>query len=555
MVSLRRPGLALRFLVMLLIYAVIMLILPITVFIARIGMGFETLLRSPAGDRVGAIADAVAAQLSTSEFERWTSILNNFGAIYNVRFFLFDLAGEEVAGEPVELPEELREKLCALPHMPPLRMMMLRQREHGGGVGENESIDVPDYIFDPDGRSHGEGRFHSEEAGQGRRPPPDMPPPDMMFNRDFGPHGRDHDGTRIMPRIAPGLDFFSESRFMVHTREPECFWICCRIAMHMPEGGPPLHMTLVAESDNLWNSSLFLDLRMAALAILTTLGFSILFWMPFLYKLTRSLTDLSRATESIAEGRFETRVTRSGDDEVGRLADSVNAMAAKIQSYVDGQKRLMGDISHELCSPIARLQIALELLQESATEDQQRLVADIEDEVQEMNNLVSELLAFSKAEIKGESMNLSVVRLKPLVAAVAERVGSGRIKLEIGDQMSVMAENNLLDRALANLIRNSLRYAGNDAIVTISAESLTDTADGDRTLIFIRDNGPGVPEDALASLGEPFFRPEASRNRSLGGVGLGLAIVKSCVAACHGTTAIRNIKPHGLEVEINLAGG
>lgn len=133
-----------------------------------------------------------------------------------------------------------------------------------------------------------------------------------------------------------------------------------------------------------------------------------------------------------------------------------------------------------------------------------------------------------------------------------------KITIAVASDISVMAEANLLDRALSNLLRNSLRYAGEQAHITINANHVTGSGAvaagrGGKIAIAIRDNGPGVPEDSLASLGEPFFRPEASRNRSFGGVGLGLAIVKSCVAACHGTTVIRNIKPHGLEVEISLA--
>jgi two-component system sensor histidine kinase CpxA len=129
-----------------------------------------------------------------------------------------------------------------------------------------------------------------------------------------------------------------------------------------------------------------------------------------------------------------------------------------------------------------------------------------------------------------------------------------------------MAEPDLLGRALGNVVRNALRYAsptgGADysyrptmrtdghptGPITISARE-----HADRVTIYITDCGPGVPEEALHRLFDPFFRPESARTRETGGVGLGLAIVKTCVEACGGTVAVRNVKPSGLQVEFELS--
>src|SRR5207253_1032338 len=118
----------------------------------------------------------------------------------------------------------------------------------------------------------------------------------------------------------------------------------------------------------------------------------------------------------------------------------------------------------------------------------------------------------------------------------------------VGDDLQVFAVQDLLLRSIANLIRNAIRYAGLAGPITISAERI-----GDTVVIKVADCGPGVPDDALAQLFDPFYRPEAARTRETGGVGLGLAIVKTCVESCGGTVSCRNCKP-GFEVSVTLKG-
>jgi len=129
----------------------------------------------------------------------------------------------------------------------------------------------------------------------------------------------------------------------------------------------------------------------------------------------------------------------------------------------------------------------------------------------------------------------------------ARRVGGAQITVEILQPVTAIAEPNLLLRALSNLIRNAVRYAGADGPIAISASQ---NADG--VLITVSDCGPGLPPDELDRVFTPFYRLDASRNRSTGGAGLGLAIVKSCVEASGGTVQCRNREPHGLAVEIRL---
>jgi len=186
-----------------------------------------------------------------------------------------------------------------------------------------------------------------------------------------------------------------------------------------------------------------------------------------------------------------------------------------------------------------------------------------------MSELVHELLSFSKAGVGGKNVELKTVPLAELAGRVVARESKerGGVIVDVPGNLAALAEPDLLARALGNVIRNALRYAspvhaGGEGYsyrpamlsdgrpagpITVSARD-----HGDHVSILVTDCGPGVPEDALHRLFDPFFRPETARTRETGGTGLGLAIVKSCLEACGGTVAVRNVKPSGLQVEFEL---
>lgn len=166
-----------------------------------------------------------------------------------------------------------------------------------------------------------------------------------------------------------------------------------------------------------------------------------------------------------------------------------------------------------------------------------------------MSALVAELLSFSKAGLRPGGLTLQAVPLRDVVDRVVEReTGEGdRVELDVAANLAVLAEPDLLARALGNVLRNALRYAGSAGPIRIAAAR----TDGE-VVVTVRDSGPGVPEESLAKLFDPFYRPDVSRTSATGGVGLGLAIVKSCVEACQGRVTLRNLRPHGLEAEIRL---
>lgn len=265
--------------------------------------------------------------------------------------------------------------------------------------------------------------------------------------------------------------------------------------------------------------------------------------------MTRSISQMTRAAEQIAEGRFDVQVDEGRWDEIGRLGMAVNRMATRLSGFVTGQKRFLGDIAHELCSPLARMEMALGIMKQRAEEEMVGRVEDVNEEVREMGDLVNELLSFSKAGLRAPDAPLASVKLHVVAASMIERErGAARVVNEVPEEMEVMAVESLLARAVANLIRNAVRYAASGGAIEISAAQV-----GMEVLIFVRDRGPGVPEEALPQLFDAFYRPDAARSRETGGAGLGLAIVKTCVESMQGRVTARNREGGGLEVVITLA--
>ena len=326
----------------------------------------------------------------------------------------------------------------------------------------------------------------------------------------------------------------------------------------MRAGNPPHYWAVirassqhivVVESDSLTGGGLFVDLRPWIVAIFGGAMFSALFWLPFVRGITRSVAQMTQATQQIAEGRFDVRVDARRGDELGTLGKGVNSMAQRLDGFVTGQKRFLGDIAHELCSPLARLRVALGILEERVEAPHSGDVTRANEQAEEIAALVNELLSFSKASLGAQQIKLQSVSIREIVDAVTRReaVDGAKLEANVPSELRAEAEPELLTRAVANLLRNALRYAGSAGPITISAES-----NDSQIILTVADQGPGIPEKELARVFDPFYRLDASRDRQTGGVGLGLAIVKTCVEACQGSVTAANRDPHGLQVRITL---
>ncbi len=432
------------------------------------------------------------------------ALLDRYSASYQADFLLVGDDGQQLAGKRTTLPPEVAAFI---------KEDRLQPRAGPRGQGGDRERGAP-----PPGR------------------PPDRPPPSMLDGlRGLRGGGREGMGS-------PGQAIFRE-----RTTNPTRYWVVVRMPVFESGERRPSLASLVVASDSMSGHGLFFDIRPWVFVAAAIMALSALIWFPFVRGLTRSIGQMTSATELIARGRFDSRVAESRSDELGRLAAAINQLSGRLAGFVSGQRRFLGDISHELNSPLARLDVALGILEGQAGDSDRALVADAQEEVRLMSALVAELLAFAKAGMQGREIRLSAVPLRPLCEAVAAREAQGRdVDIEVDPDLSVQAQPQLLARAIANLLRNSLRYAGQAGPIELSAH-----ASGEDVAIAIRDRGPGVPAEAMPRLFEPFFRVEADRDRATGGAGLGLAIVKTCVDACQGTVRARNLSP-GFEVEIRL---
>lgn len=330
----------------------------------------------------------------------------------------------------------------------------------------------------------------------------------------------------------------------------EPYWFVGRIMTVDPDTGIAARTRVIVASSSFSGNGLFFNITPLVMLVLGIVVFSMLFWLPFVRNITNAVSQMTGATKKIAEENFAVRVDDERTDELGSLGSSINDLASRLEGFVGGQKRFLGDISHELNSPLARMQFALSILEERArTEDRDHL-NDVREEIELMSKLVAELLSYSKTGIQGASVELQTVNLRDVTESVVTRETAStkrKIDIDIDTQLTVEAQPELLTRAIANVVRNSLAYTPDGGSISIAA-----TNGNKQVAISIKDDGPGVPEEMLDKIFDPLFRVQNDRSRATGGTGLGLAIVKTCVETCGGNVAARNIEPHGLEVAITL---
>ncbi len=355
------------------------------------------------------------------------------------------------------------------------------------------------------------------------------------------------------PRMAAhsaGLEN-QKPHLIMHSGKPARWWFGIRLPLFLEASYRHLPVLLLAVSDSITGKGFFFDPLpwMAAAAVVIVI--SVLFWLPMIRSITQSLARMTQAAEEIAKGNFTVSIHEPRTDEIGRLARTINHMTARLSAFVQGQKRFLGDVSHELGSPVARIQFGLGVLEQRLEGANQERVQDVMEDVDHLSHLIGELLAFSRAEMRRQAVQLEQITLLPVVQASVRRESSSAATIEVRIEatMQVTASTELLTRAIANLLRNAVKYAGNAGPIKVAAQ-----AREGQVAITVADCGSGVAEEYLDRLFEPFFRPEPSRDSDSGGVGLGLAIVKTCVESCGGTVSAHNLQPKGFAVTIVLKG-
>jgi two-component system sensor histidine kinase CpxA len=338
-------------------------------------------------------------------------------------------------------------------------------------------------------------------------------------------------------------------RDLVRTAEPTHYWLLVTMRLDSPQAGGTMNAILVADNRSLSMGGLIVDVTPWLRLGLGAIAFSVLFWFPLLRGIAHSIRRITEATRQIAEGRFDVRVASSRRDELGALAEAINQMAGRLDGLVKGQKRFLGDVAHELCAPLARLQLTLGIIEQRADERQKNHIQSATEKAEQIASLVNELLTFSKASLGTSVLQLQQVGVRAVVDEVVRREMSenDEIHIDVPGGLFVLGDHDLLIRALANLLRNAIRHNARAGAITIHA-----SRNGDTAAICVGDCGPGVPEEELSKIFDAFYRLDTARTRETGGIGLGLTIVRTCVESCGGSVTARNRIPAGLEVIIHL---
>ena len=276
--------------------------------------------------------------------------------------------------------------------------------------------------------------------------------------------------------------------------------------------------------------------------------------------LTAPIVRLRAATQRLTAGDLTARAATlpmRRHDEIGELVRDFDAMAERLEGLVNAQYHLLNDVSHELRSPLARLNVALGLARQRTGREAQGALERIELEADRLNELIGRLLTLARLEAGDDGTQQSEIHLEDLVRQIAEDADfeaqsrDCRVNYIVNHDCVVVGNPALLHSAIENVVRNATRYTRAGTSVEIRLQK-ADGAKGPQAVLRVLDSGPGVPQEALDKLFRPFYRLDDDRNRQTGGVGLGLAITERTVRLHGGSVSAANRAQGGLVVEIRL---
>lgn len=385
-------------------------------------------------------------------------------------------------------------------------------------------------------KGHGRGRREG-----GRRP--QAPVQVFVFDEEGRPlHGRDAppEAIEIVPRALEAGSETSERAGSLHLlARPVTTPDGRRVVVVGAHQSPPRLIHLLDPEALAWR-----------LGVLFLVVGGLSFWLA--RYLTSPVAPLRRATRKLSSGdlsaRVEGKVTKRRD-EIGELARDFDAMAERIEGLVESQQRLLRDVSHELRSPLARLGVALELARSRAGEAASGQLDRIEREAGRLDELIGQLLLLQRLEAGTAEHERAPVDLENLLADVVADAGfeaasgGAEVRFDGCPGCRVTGREALLRSAFDNVIRNAVHHSGSGSTVAVTLTF----SDGVAT-VTIRDHGPGVAEENLERIFEPFFRVGEARDRATGGTGLGLAIAARAVKAHGGTICAVNHPEGGLKV-------
>jgi signal transduction histidine kinase len=254
--------------------------------------------------------------------------------------------------------------------------------------------------------------------------------------------------------------------------------------------------------------------------------------------ITRPLRELAAAAEAVGRGARFAPLRETGARELREAMRAFNTMQERLYRYLDSRTRVLAAMSHDLRTPLTRLKLRVESLADEALRE--RFNADLD----EMNRMVAGALNLFKGLNRDEP--LAPLRLEELLDELRRDFADlgATVAIECVTTAPLTARRDALKRCLTNLVGNAVKYGGGADVVA--------GEEGEDVVIRVRDEGPGIAEDMLERVFEPFFRLEGSRNVDTGGAGLGLSIARDVAQAHGGSLVLRNRRPRGLEAELRL---
>ncbi|MBU1138097.1 MAG: HAMP domain-containing protein, partial [Proteobacteria bacterium] len=283
------------------------------------------------------------------------------------------------------------------------------------------------------------------------------------------------------------------------------------------------------------------------------------------YGLARSFSSpinrLRMASQRIAAGDLSTRVGKMPDKTGSELADlgrDFDNMAERMENLIESQKRLLTDISHELRSPLARINVALELARKEYKSKGGGMLDRIEKDSNKLNLLIGQLLTLARIENSKEKIDRKPVVVSEMLRDIAENAAfevkaqSKGVIITSLEDVTIQASEELLRRAIENIVRNAAYYTAEHTNVEICSSVLVHE-EKEQLVIDIRDYGPGIPEEEITSVMQPFYRVSNARDRKSGGEGIGLAIADQAIKRHGGTISMVNAQNNsGLEAKVFL---
>lgn len=267
------------------------------------------------------------------------------------------------------------------------------------------------------------------------------------------------------------------------------------------------------------------------------------FW---LLPMWRNLMQIKVAAEAFGDGEYDTRVPHHKRSRLAVVTQAFNAMAERTQHSIRAQKELTGAVSHELRTPLARMRFSLDMLAETdSDEDRQRYIANMNQDVDELNDLLEEMLTYARLDQAADPITMNSTLLEKWFSSAMsglERLADKKCltwrQEGITEHERTLMSSVMMNRVVNNLVQNALRFAESRVEVVLSKE-------GDDYLLRVDDDGPGIPEAERERLFEAFAIQDDSRNKALSGFGLGLAIVKRIIEGHHGQVSIETAELGG----------